>query len=55
MRLKHSKRFMKGFMPIVEAVEGHYLLGGRMVDGGAVFERFSDDALYVMNESIKMD
>lgn len=31
MRLKHSKQFMKGFRPVVEAVEGQYLLGGRMV------------------------
>jgi hypothetical protein len=52
MRLKHSTRFMKGFKPIVEAVEGHYLFGGRTVHDGQVFERFCD-ALYVMNEWIK--
>lgn len=52
MRLKHSKQFMKGFRPVVEAVEGQYLLGGRMVNDGPVFDRFCD-ALYVMNEWIK--
>ena len=52
MRLKHSKQFMRGFRPVVEAVEGHYLLGGRMVNDGPVFDRFCD-ALSVMNEWIK--
>ena len=52
MRLKHSMQFKKGFRPIVEAMEGHYLLGGRMVQHGPVFEQFCD-ALYVMNEWIK--
>ena len=51
MRLKHSKQFMRGFRPVVEAVEGHYLLGGRMVNDGPVFDRFCD-ALSVMNEWI---
>lgn len=52
MRLKHSMRSMVGFMPIVEAEAGEYLLGGRMIYDGPVFERFFD-ALYVMNEWIK--
>jgi hypothetical protein len=43
---------MKGFKPVVEAVEGHYLFGGRTVQDGPVFERFCD-ALYVMSEWIK--
>jgi hypothetical protein len=47
-------RFKKGFMPIVEAVEGYYLLGGRMVQAGPVFDRFCD-ALYVMNEWITLN
>lgn len=38
-------------MPVLEAVEGHYLLGGRTIDDGTVFDRFFD-ALYVMNETI---
>jgi hypothetical protein len=48
MRLRHSTRFMAGFRPVVEAVDGHYLLGGRAVQDGAVFERFCD-ALCCMN------
>jgi hypothetical protein len=54
MRLKHSMRFKQGFMPIVEAVEGHYLLGGRVVQDGPVFERFCD-ALYCMNAWIRLN
>ena len=39
-------------MPIVEADEGEYLLGGQGVYDGAVFERFFD-ALHCMNEMIE--
>lgn len=45
---------MKGFRSVVEAVKGHSLFGGRMVEDGPVFERFGD-ALYVMNEWIRID
>jgi hypothetical protein len=54
MRLNHTMRFKKGYMPIVEAVEGHYLLGGRMVQDGPVFDRFCE-ALYGMNEWITLN
>ena len=47
MGLKHMRRYKEGFMPIVEAGEGH-LLGGRPVYDGPVYDRFFD-ALYVMN------
>jgi hypothetical protein len=35
-------------------VEGDCLLGGRTIQDGPVFDRFCD-ALYVMNEWIRMD
>ncbi len=41
-------------MPVIEADQGVYLLGGRMVVNGPVFERFSE-ALLVMNAWIQMD
>ena len=41
-------------MPIVEAEEGHYLIGARMVQDEPVFDRFCD-ALYTMNEWIKLN
>jgi hypothetical protein len=41
----HQK--IPGFVPVVEAAEGH-LIGGRKVHDGPVFERFSD-ALYVIS------
>jgi hypothetical protein len=41
-------------MPIVEAEEGHYLVGRRMVQDGPVFDRFCD-ALYSMNEWIRLN
>jgi len=53
MRLKHRKRFMKGFQLVVEAVEGHCLLGGRMVEHDPVFEIL--DALDFINGWIRMD
>jgi hypothetical protein len=45
-------KFVDGYMPIVEAVKGEYLLGCRGVSDGAVFEWFFD-ALYVLNEEMK--
>ena len=53
MRLKHSMRHMIGFRPVIEANKG-YLLGGRMVYDGPVFERFSE-ALSVMNAWIQLE
>jgi len=47
MGLNHTRRYKEGFMPVVEAADG-YLIGGRMIYNGPVFEQFSD-ALYVMN------
>lgn len=41
MELKHSMRHMVGFMPVIEADNG-YLLGGRRVYDGPVFERFNE-------------
>lgn len=54
MPLKHTTKYMDGFMPVIEAVEGEYLLGGRMVCNGPVFERVFD-ALYVMNAWIDQE
>ncbi len=54
MRLKHSMRHMVGFMPVIEADEEVYLLGGRKVHNGPVFERFSE-ALWVMNAWIQLE
>ena len=51
MRLKHTTRYKEGFMPIVEAAEGH-LIGGRPLYDGPVYDRFFD-ALYVMNRWIE--
>jgi hypothetical protein len=51
MPLKHTWKYMDGYIPIVEAVEGEYLIGGQGVYDGAVFERFSD-ALFCMNEMV---
>lgn len=53
MELKHSMRHMVGFMPVIEADNG-YLLGGRRVYDGPVFERFNE-ALSVMNAWIQLE
>ncbi len=53
MPIKFVDKHMVGFMPVVEASEG-YLLGGRMVCDGPVFERFFD-ALKVMNAWIEQE
>ena len=52
MAMKWSEKYMDGFMPIVQAVEGEYLLGGRMVIDGTVYETFFD-ALASMNRTVK--
>jgi hypothetical protein len=52
MPIKRVMKYIDGYMPVIQAVEGEYLLGGRGVSDGAVFEKFSD-ALYVMNEKMK--
>jgi len=53
MPVKFVDRHKVGWMPIVEASEG-YLLGGRKVCDGPVFERFFD-ALKVMNAWIEQN
>jgi hypothetical protein len=52
MRIKRVMKYIDGFMPVLEAVEGEYLQGGRMVYDGPVFEQFFD-ALYAMGECMK--
>ena len=47
-------RHVVGFMPVTEADEGVYLLGGRKVHNGPVFERFGQ-ALSVMNAWIQLE
>jgi hypothetical protein len=46
-------RFRVGFRPVIEADEW-YLLGGRMVEDGPVFERFCE-ALYYFNVVIALN
>ena len=36
MPIKFIDKYTEGFEVIIEAEEGHYLLGGRQVDSGAV-------------------
>jgi hypothetical protein len=52
MPIRFIDRYKEGFEVIIEAVEGEYLLGGRQVDDGAVFDTF-DDALMWMNEILE--
>lgn len=52
MPLKHIRRYKAGFMPVVEAEEGEYLLGGQGVYDGAVFDGFFD-ALHCMSEMMQ--
>ena len=51
MPVKFVNKHMIGWKAIIEADQGH-LLGGRMVEGGPVFDRFLD-ALYYMNVVIE--
>ena len=52
MPIRFVDKFKVGFAVIIEAVEGEYLLGGRQVYSGAVFDRFAD-ALMCMHAMIE--
>ena len=48
MEFKSVERYKESYMPIVEADEGHCLIGGAKIHDGPVFDNYSD-ALYVMH------
>jgi hypothetical protein len=52
MPIRFGNRYKTGFQVIIEAEDGHFLLGGRQVDSGAVYDRFAD-ALVCMTASLE--
>ena len=47
MPVKHSMGIIINFRPVIKA-EQDYLVGGRMVDDGPVFNRFCEALYYLM-------
>jgi hypothetical protein len=42
MPVRFVKRYKTGYEVIIEAADGHLLLGGRPVESGAVFDAFAE-------------